>query len=105
MYQIAEKEGLTIIQAHPFRSVCFRRIRNAFTASRFLTAIHAMIPTMIWPGRAEQAGLPGTAGSDFHQVQDLASCCVGFEKLPGDGQELAEVIRQGRFTREIFRGI
>ena len=27
------------------------------------------------------------------------------EKLPGDGQELAEVIRQGRFTREIFRGI
>ena len=54
---------------------------------------------------AEQAGLPGTAGSDFHQVQDLASCCVGFEKLPGDGQELAEAIRQGRFTREIFRGI
>ena len=48
---------------------------------------------------AEQAGLPGTAGSDFHQVQDLDSCCVGFEKLPGDGQELAEVIRQGRFTR------
>ena len=41
----------------------------------------------------------------FHQVQDLASCCVGFEKLPGDGQELAEAIRQGRFTREIFRGI
>lgn len=106
LYQIAEKEGLTIIQAHPFRSVCFPADPECLHGIEIFNGnprhdSHNDLARAL----AEQAGLPGTAGSDFHQVQDLASCCVGFEKLPRGGQELAEAIRQGRFTREIFRGI
>ena len=98
LWEIAEAERLTIIQAHPFRKMCFP------ADIRFLHGIEIMNGNPRHDSRnnlakemARREGLVGTAGSDFHQIRDLAGCCVRMANLPADEQELARVIREGRF--------
>jgi len=47
---------------------------------------------------AEQLGLPGTAGSDAHQVDEVGRWIMDFEKEIQSEQELVEELRAGRFT-------
>lgn len=46
---------------------------------------------------AERLGLPGTAGSDAHRLQELGSWVTVFENEVHDERELVREIRAGRF--------
>lgn len=102
LYKIAQKEGLAVVQAHPFRKNCF------------LGDIGCLHGIEIYNGNprhdsrnelAEQLALEkqltGTVGSDFHQPQDLAACSVEMESLPKNEQELARRIREKQFYVKI----
>ena len=47
---------------------------------------------------AAQLGLPGTAGSDAHSVDEVGKCVIDFEKEIQNEQELLEELKAGRFT-------
>ena len=98
LYKIAKEEGLTVVQAHPFRKKCFA----ADPACLHGVEIYNGNPrhdsrNELAEWMAKETGLVGTVGSDFHQPQDLAACSVEMESLPETEKELAERIREGRF--------
>ena len=47
---------------------------------------------------AAQLGLPGTAGSDAHSLDEVGKWITEFEKEIQNEQELVEELRAGRFT-------
>jgi predicted metal-dependent phosphoesterase TrpH len=47
---------------------------------------------------AARLGLPGTAGSDAHEVDDLGKWTTEFEREIEDDQQLLEELRAGRFS-------
>ncbi len=53
---------------------------------------------------ANQLGLPGTAGSDAHRVDEVGRWVLDFEREIQDEQELVDELRAGRFTVVSARG-
>jgi len=47
---------------------------------------------------AARLGLPGTAGSDAHQVVEVGKCVTDFEHQIENEQQLLEELRAGRFS-------
>ena len=47
---------------------------------------------------AERLGLPGTAGSDAHQVDEVGRWTTDFEREIADDAQLLEELRAGRFS-------
>jgi hypothetical protein len=47
---------------------------------------------------ATRLGLPGTAGSDAHRVDEVGKWTTDFEREIENEQELIEELRAGRFT-------
>ena len=47
---------------------------------------------------AERLGLPGTGGSDAHNVDELGRCITVFEKEIKDEADLIAELRSGRFS-------
>lgn len=101
LYETAKEERLTVVQAHPFRKKCFPsdpsclhgvEIYNGNPRHDSRNELAVKL--------AEETGLVGTVGSDFHQPQDLAKCRTWMESLPEDEQDLAERIRNGHFKIE-----
>lgn len=98
LYRVAGKEGLTVVQAHPFRKKCIPG------EAGYLHGIEIYNGNPRHDSRnelaeqlASETGLVGTAGSDFHQPQDLAACSIEMESMPATEQDLAKRIREGRF--------
>ena len=46
---------------------------------------------------ASRIGLPGTAGSDAHRVDEVGKWVTDFERRVESDQELVEELRAGRF--------
>lgn len=98
-FKLAEDNGLLIVQAHPFRSMCTpsdteyihgvevyngnpRHNSNNETAELFC-AEHNLIPT---------------SGSDFHQIEDIGIGGIITEEEIKDEKQLVEVLRNRRYT-------
>jgi predicted metal-dependent phosphoesterase TrpH len=47
---------------------------------------------------ADRLGLPGTAGSDAHRLDEIGKWVMDFERAIENEQELIEELRAGRFT-------
>ncbi|MCP4750773.1 MAG: PHP domain-containing protein [Proteobacteria bacterium] len=47
---------------------------------------------------AERLGLPGTGGSDAHNVDEVGKCVTVFEREIQNESQLAEELKAGRFT-------
>jgi predicted metal-dependent phosphoesterase TrpH len=47
---------------------------------------------------AARVGLPGTAGSDAHRLDEIGKWVTDFERKIGNEQELVEELRAGRFA-------
>lgn len=96
--KIAEKEGLYIVQAHPFRPKC------VLADIAYLDGIevyngnprhdsHNALALQV----AREHDLGMTVGSDFHQPGDLCEKCAKFVHIPRTEQKLAEMLRRGEF--------
>ena len=63
-----------------------------------------MISRVYFPERgrrirmAARIGLPGTAGSDAHRVDEVGRCVMDFERSIENERELVEELRAGRFS-------
>lgn len=101
LYEIAKEEGLTIVQAHPFRKKCFPGNTGCLHGVEIYNGnprhdSHNELAEQL----AAETGLVGTVGSDFHQPQDLAACSIEMESLPETEQDLARKLRDGQFKIE-----
>lgn len=96
--ELADREGLYIVQAHPFRQKCFLADTDCLHGieiyngnprhdSRNECALRA----------AKKYRLGRTVGSDFHQPEDIADRRAGFGRVPHTEQELAEMLWKGEF--------
>ncbi len=97
MREVADKEGLALVQAHPFRKGCF---------PGDVKLLHGI---EVYNGNprhdshnsqalelAETYHLVQTVGSDFHRAEDLGDVYGELEKMPATGQELAQMILEGK---------
>lgn len=98
VFEIAEREGLCIIQAHPFRPGC------VLAHPEYLHGVEIANGNQRHDSRdhlakeaAEKYGLVATTGSDFHELEDLGRNYISFETLPENEQELALMLRKGQF--------
>lgn len=97
--EIADREGLYIVQAHPFRPKCF------LADTRCLHGIEVYNGNPRHNSHNERAlyaagkyNLGMTVGSDFHQPEDISLRRAGFSRMPCTEQELAEMLRKGEFA-------
>ncbi len=96
--EIADREGLYIVQAHPFRPKCFLADTGCLHGIEVYNGNprhdshndRALLA-------AKKYGLGRTVGSDFHQPEDIADRRAGFGRMPRTEQELAEMLRKGEF--------
>lgn len=96
--EIAEKEKLYVVQAHPFRPKC------VLADTEYLHGIeiyngnprHDSHNDLAYEA-AKEHKLGMTVGSDYHQPEDLSARCAGFVRMPHTEQELAEMLRKGEF--------
>lgn len=93
--QYADKADVLVVHAHPFRnnmrvvapeSVHMVEIHNGHPRQQSRNAIAAL-----W---AEQHGLPGTSGSDFHEEGDEGTGGVLLPSLPRTIDEFASLMRR-----------
>lgn len=96
--ELAEKERLCIVQAHPFRPKC----TLADTAYLHGIEVYNGNPRhdshndlALQAAKEGKAGM--TVGSDYHQPEDLSERCAKFVRLPHTEQELAQMLRKGEF--------
>lgn len=97
-FQIAEENGLTIVQAHPFRSWCEpadpRYLHGAEIINRNPRHDSHNDLAKQW---AEENHLFPTAGSDFHEYEDLALAGIDFDRMPVDSHDVGEMLRKGQY--------
>jgi predicted metal-dependent phosphoesterase TrpH len=99
-------EGGILIAAHPYKWSRFGRDRYYGAGDRIyeleLDAIEIYHPDhdgeAIFKARQaiEKLGLPGTGGSDAHQVHEIGSCLTGFENEVRNEEDFIREIRAGR---------
>ena len=96
--KVAEKNQLTVIQAHPFR------IDSNITNPRYIDGIeiyngnrrHDSSNNMaeMW---AKKHGFITTSGSDFHEHEDLARGGVSFDRFVRDVKEFRAELLSGKY--------
>lgn len=98
LYRIAEAEKLYIVQAHPFRPKCM------LADTGFLHGLEVYNGNPRHHSHNEMAFMAArehklcmTAGSDFHQPEDISDRCAYFGRMPQSEQELAEMLRREEF--------
>jgi len=111
-----ENDGGLMIAAHPFRGFLLFGMTqlgmdSARTASQrpvfeYVDAIE-VCNGRLTPGEndiarkvAELLNLPGTGGSDAHQLDAIGHCVTVFEDDITDENELMQVLRTGKFSVE-----
>jgi len=52
----------------------------------------------------QRLGLPGTAGSDSHELADVGACATEFDAPIADAAGLIAELRAGRFRPVVLRG-
>ena len=97
--KLAEKNQLTVIQAHPFR------IDSNITNPRYIDGIEIYNGNRrhdssnniaeMW---AKKHGFITTSGSDFHEYEDLARGGVYLDRFVSDVKEFRAELLAGRFT-------
>lgn len=100
LYEIAEQEGLFVVQAHPFRKCCFLDDVNYMHGIEVFNGNprHDSRNHLAFEA-AKKNGLQMTCGSDFHQPEDVSGKCVCFEKTPETIREAAKMLHRGEFVR------
>lgn len=96
--KLAEKNQLTVIQAHPFR------IDSNITNPRYIDGIEVYNGNRrhdssnniaeIW---AKKHGFITTSGSDFHEYEDLARGGVSFDRFVSDIKEFRAELLSGKY--------
>ena len=96
--KVAEKNSITVIQAHPFR------INSHITNPRYIDGIEVYNGNKrhdssnniaeIW---AKKHGFLTTSGSDFHEYEDLARSGMICDKFIKDVKEFRAVLLSGGF--------
>lgn len=94
----ARKEGVLVIQAHPYRRKCTPAI------ACYLDGMEVCNGTPRYENYNERAeeyartyGLIRTAGSDCHQTVDIGASGLLSEELPGDPFSFANLLRSRRY--------
>ena len=100
--KLAEKNDITVIQAHPFR------INSHITNPRYIDGIEIYNGNRrhdssnniaeIW---AKKHGFLQTAGSDFHEYEDLARSGMICDRFIKDVKEFRAVLLSGGFEPKI----
>lgn len=100
--KLAEKNDITVIQAHPFR------INSHITNPRYIDGIEIYNGNRrhdssnniaeIW---AKKHGFLQTAGSDFHEYEDLARSGMICDRFIKDVKEFRAVLLSGGFKPKI----
>ncbi len=100
----AEKNGLIIIQAHPFRP------GMTVKEAEFLDGIevynghggHNSSNDIAYKW-AEKYSLRMTSGSDFHRETGMEPGGLYFEELPKNSYDIARLIRENKYTLKCFQ--
>lgn len=97
--KLAEKNSLTIIQAHPFR------VGMTVTEPRYIDGIEVFngnrrhdSANPIAAAWAERYGLIVSSGSDFHENEDLARGGIYTDVEARDSKDLRKIILSGNYT-------
>ncbi len=100
---LADNKGWLVIQAHPYRT------RTKLLPAEYVDGIEVYNANPRQRNRNYRARRllrkrrsAFTAGSDFHQPQDVGAALV-FDAKPSDVKDLADKIRKGAFTVEYTR--
>lgn len=104
-YAFAKQHDLCVIQAHPFRHYCTPE------NPAFLDGLEVMNgnPRQVNHNEkalayAEKHSLIKTAGSDYHQAEDIAAGGIYLPRLPQDSRDLARMLLGGEVLG-LFEGI
>ena len=110
-----EEAGGTMVAAHPYRRQMPWYVRNQEEyeqalerasrnpAYRFCDALEEINgrgsekENAFAKALCDRMGMPGTAGTDSHAIQDIGKCATYFEREIRDTRELIEEIKAGRF--------
>ena len=110
-----EEAGGTMVAAHPYRRQMPWYVRNQEEyeqalerasrnpAYRFCDALEEINgrgsekENAFTKALCDRMGMPGTAGTDSHAIQDIGKCATYFEREIRDTRELIEEIKAGRF--------
>lgn len=97
--KLAEKNQLTVIQAHPFR------IDSVITNPRYIDGIEIYNGNRrhdssnniaeMW---AKKHGFITTSGSDFHEYEDLARGGIVFDSFVNDSKQFRAQLLAGKYT-------
>lgn len=101
-FPIADKLGFAVVQAHPFRPECYRENPaylhgvEVFNGNPRHHSHNSL--ALQW---AKEHSLLESAGSDFHQMEDLAGASVLLGERPSTSLEFARLLRAGAYSLEI----
>jgi len=111
-----QKAGGYMIAAHPFRGfktfgigqlqmtveqACKRKVFDHVDAIEVLNGKLSDDENEMARKVAEKLGLPGTAGSDAHRVDEIATAVTIFDDYIRDEDQLVAALHAGRFRVEI----
>lgn len=97
--RLAREAGALLIQAHPYRGKCTPAIACYLDGVEVINAHPRHESHNAWAkAYAEAHGLLQLAGSDCHQLPDIARSGILSDTLPADAFELADLIRSGNYT-------
>ncbi len=101
-YKIAQEKGFTIVQAHPFRVMCF------LANPRYLHGIEVYNGNPRHKSHNEVAnaaadiyGKIKVQSSDFHQLEDISRHYMVFETMPQNSMDVARMLRARNFTTAV----
>lgn len=110
-----KKAGGFMIAAHPFRGfktfgigrlrmtvdqACQRKMFEFVDAIEVYNGKLSADENDMARNVAEKLGLPGTAGSDAHRIDEIATTVTVFENVIRDEIQLVEALHAGRFRAE-----
>ena len=101
-YKIAEEKGFTIVQAHPFRVMCF------LANPRYLHGIEVYngnprhkSHNEVADAAADIYGKIKVQSSDFHQLEDISRHYMVVETMPQTSMDVAKMLRERNFTTAV----
>lgn len=101
-YKIAQERGFTIVQAHPFRVMCY------LAYPKYLHGIEVYNGNPRHKSHNEVAnaaadiyGKIKVESSDFHQLEDISRHYMVFETMPQTSMDVAKMLRERNFTTAV----